>query len=63
MVWRLTQETKLANSTISDTLTELIASVFVGKTKFLDKKTQAALFSAVDFFSCFHHKWIAPHRQ
>lgn len=56
----LTQETKLANSTISDTLTELIASVFVGKTKFLDKKTKAALFSAVDFFICFHHKWIAP---
>jgi AAA+ ATPase superfamily predicted ATPase len=56
----ISNATKFSNSTISDALEELFASGFVGKTRFFGNKTKKTLFCAVDFFSYFHHKWIAP---
>lgn len=52
-------KTNLPRSTMNDALSDLVASGFIEKKSYINKKSHLAIFYAVDFFSYFHHKWIA----
>ena len=55
---KVIEGTKLSKGMVSRTLQELIDSGFVRKQTFFGKTIQDAKFTAIDFFSYFHHKWI-----
>jgi hypothetical protein len=60
---QLAQSLKTTHRSISIALEELMASGFISETKRFGNIKQDTLYSATDFFSYFHNRWMSGHKK